>query len=82
MQHCTVILFPKHIQSHAPCKQCFNDRMISTNPQKSNTSSSQIKAPQKLLDTHFRVNPYKALIVLLRVCNSMFVAFVDAVQYV
>ena len=66
----TVILLLKHKQYHTPCPQFSNDRMISQNIRKSNTSSSQIKKPQKLLKTHLCGNPYEAPIVLLHyVCR-------------
>ena len=48
------------------CHRFLNDRMISTNIRKSNTSTSPIKAPQKIQETHVWENPYKAPFVLLR----------------
>ena len=41
----TVILFLKYKPCRVSCQLFFNDRMISTNIWKSNTSSSQTKAP-------------------------------------
>ena len=60
------MLFLKYKQCHTRRQQFSNDRMISTNTGKSNTSGSQNKAPLKLLDTHVWGNPYKAQIVLRR----------------
>ena len=61
----TVILFLKYKPCLVSFQQFFNDRMISTNIRKSNTSS-QTKDPRKLQETHVWGNPYKAPIVLPR----------------
>ena len=62
MRQCTVILFLKHTHCHALCQQYFRDKMILSNIRESNTSSSQMKEPQKLLKTHVWGNPYKVTV--------------------
>ena len=73
MHQSSAVLFCllKQKQCHMRSQKFFNHSMISTNIRKLNTSSSQIKALQKLLEMQVWGNPYKASIVLLHLSLSL-----------